>query len=421
MPRLAIATVQAIERCEGGICMLDRTSSERTSCGLVKWCTSVSTLLRLPSLAAHAEALILTNHAEIVRSLCFVRSTTLRIVPLHQRLVAASQHWARHLRAINFSMTAWTRQVSIAALYKWQVFAHVEYEAVFYTDADVDLLAHSWQLKSHARFMTVLNETWTTGLREFLAETRVRMVASPDFHSPINTGVLLVKPSLAVFEQGVGLLERGRFDRNLGFAQDGRAHIGRPRHALAHLERTAPSMWADIRKTVMVKANDWSFVGGHACQGLFVYCFLANGSPQDLSQPISGPGSTTQLSIRFPRPTIARRAANQSGMMRVHHFVGSAKPWRGGARSVCKGYFSGHWQQAINDALAATAARRNDSVASAAGSCCRVLAERQRCVARRSLSESECRYCRRNHARYKRPDCTGGAIDACPGIAHLVV
>ena len=424
---LGVVTTQAVWQCtDKRHDCYERASSERSACGLVKWCRSVDMLLKVPSLKGRAEAAVITNDAALVRLLCPASHSTARILPFEPRLVAAVERWTRHLHSGNFSIAAWSRQVQLTALYKWQIFAHVEYKAIFFTDIDADLLAHSWQ-SGPSRLMHALHATWTSGLDEFLAQGSARLVASNDFHSPINTGVMLAKPSRRVFEEGLAVLQRGSFDRDHGFDA-----VGRPQQALAHLAGVAPKMWSAMQYTVMVRKNDWSFTAGHADQGLFVYLFLAQ-------------RSRAPLGVRFPTSSLERRAASQSGMMRVHHFTGGSKPWRQGARAVCSSYFRGlgeldgpaleharalsTWprprasNQGVGAAASGSEAHTDATAALAASSTCyQLLSERRHCVLSHTLSDHECHRCGRYHAKYRRKhNCTGGVIESCPGILHLVI
>ena len=207
----------------------------------------------------------------------------------------------------------------------------------------------------------------------------LQLVTAPDFHSPINTAVMLLKPSLSIFERGLAVLTRARFDRVRGFDL-----IGRPRDVLAHLNTTA--LWTEVSRTRMVVHNDWNFVGGHACQGLFVYLFLI-----ELGRD---PG---RLPMRFPHGYAARRQLHL-GTLRAHHFRGHHKPWRAGAR--CPDYF-----RFLEHASAPNQTQ---------SACWRMLWEKRRCLEPK-LSSAACMQCRAKRlaslcGTNSRRDCTGTGV-----------
>eukprot|EP00900_Chrysochromulina_parva_P008527 jgi/Chrpa1/17676/Chrysochromulina_OHIO_Genome00025986-RA len=160
-----------------------------------------------------------------------------------------------------------------------------------------------------------IEQAWTKSFTIFLNST-VRLLASADQHSPINTGVMLLKPSLSIFEQAVRVLRRRRFDPLLGFDW-----VGRPRDALRHLR--VMEEWDIINRTTMMRENDWNFVGGHACQGLFVYLFLVR---SEVHSPV----------FAFPKNRTFRHEHNL-GAMRARHFNAGHKPWKANVR--CPTYF----------------------------------------------------------------------------------
>ena len=64
------------------------------------------------------------------------------------------------------------------------------------------------------------------------------LVARADFHSPINLGVVWLKPSKATHDLGMRVLEAGTFDPQLGWER-----VGSPRRdSRRHWERVAYSM-----------------------------------------------------------------------------------------------------------------------------------------------------------------------------------
>lgn len=194
-PRIAFATSQAV--------VDSSKSSWASACGLVKWCYSMSFLTSLPFLAGTADALLLTNAAASLMSggLCHTTLPNLRIIAFDPDLVSLVKGWRQVLnysavsRKVNKpEQLTWNRQISLHALFKWQLFQQSEYSAILFTDADVDLFLPSAGRppRPDSRSGRALHQALTAGVAAFL-RSDAQLVASPDEHSPINTGVMLLK------------------------------------------------------------------------------------------------------------------------------------------------------------------------------------------------------------------------------------
>lgn len=283
------------------------SASQMGSCGLVKWCYSMSHLASLPYLINTTELLVITNDEITSRSLCVPAvAVRLRVLPLDRALEPLINGWAAML---NYSAYIWPRQLSLRALYKLQLFRLTEYHAILFTDVDVDpfLLSAGKPPSFTSSAARDMERAWTVAFKALL-ESPVRLVASSDIASPINTAVMVLKPNLSIFEEGMEILRRRRFNPQLGFD-----FVGRPRDALAHLHKTPE--WIRIERTRMLQDNDWNFIGGHACQGLFVYLFLVRGDGEPLRY------------FAYPKSR-ALRLQQGLGTMRVRHFNSGTKPWR---------------------------------------------------------------------------------------------
>ena len=251
----------------------------------------------------------------------------------------------------------------------------------------------------------VLKRSWTEALQAFL-QSDTRMIASADIHSPINTGAMLFKPSKEAYLQGLRALRRRRFNSALGFD-----HVGMP-HEVLHLQALPQLSQVIINRSWMVRRNNWDFVGGHACQGLFVYIYLVLLSPQSAATfkypdqffaehgdvynatgPLGGKGgSLHRLPTTLPM-----------AMWRVHHFFSGAKPWRSVSR--CSSYFD---FMSDGDALFHSSA------------CWKMMKEKRDCLAPR-ISPMLCASCRQrglktNGCTDKRP----ATRESCPGRSTLL-
>ena len=87
MPRLGVATTQSISP--------DSSRSVLGACGLVKWCHDVAAFVALPFFAGNASALVLSNNASHVMSLCGSELPSLRVLPFDVRLTELVAGWAR--------------------------------------------------------------------------------------------------------------------------------------------------------------------------------------------------------------------------------------------------------------------------------------------------------------------------------------
>ena len=106
--------------------------------------------------------------------------------------------------------------------------ALLDYDAVLFTDVDVDLVPAEQLTQSlRARWRHVLPH-WTnrntSALRpsaaakhgSFPAESDVRALALPDHEAPVNTGMLLIRPDAALFDDGIDVMRRCRFNFSHG-------------------------------------------------------------------------------------------------------------------------------------------------------------------------------------------------------------
>ena len=228
-----------------------------------------------------------------------------------------------------------------------------------------------------------MQRAWTHGFKSFL-DSQLQLIASSDIASPINTAVMLLKPNLSIFEEGLRVLQRKRFDPLLGFDR-----VGAPQSALVHLRGTLE--WQRINRTTMLRKNDWNFVGGHACQGLFVYLFLVR---SEASLPF----------FAFPK-NLTFRTSHNVGTMRLRHFGAGTKPWRPSVR--CRVYFN-----FMNHADAQV--DQHDAY------CWRLFRQKRACLDRQ-LERAACAECRR--ARHVTLSCGAAKskAEACKGTEVLVM
>ena len=110
--------------------------------------------------------------------------------------------------------------------------AALDYDAVLFTDVDVDLVpAEQPTQPLRARWRHVLPH-WTgcnvstlrpsaaTHYSSFSPKPAVRALVIPDHASPVNTGMLLIRPDAALFDDGVDVMRRCRFNFSHGERQN---------------------------------------------------------------------------------------------------------------------------------------------------------------------------------------------------------
>lgn len=192
---------------------------------------------------------------------------------------------------------------------------HTEYSAIFLTDIDVDLFfASGGNIPTRGtRSLRLLERAWGRAYVDFRRCANVSLIGSADFVTPINTGVLLVKPNASTYNLGISVLRTRRWDVLRGFN-----FSGAPREVI-RVSRL-PRRSADIlSKTVLLQGNHWAVTGGDTDQGLFAYVFL---------------GLLRGVSFRH---TGHRFADGTRAAAFVNHFWGGAKPWL--RHGECRKYF----------------------------------------------------------------------------------
>ena len=300
------------------------SSSVSASCGLVKWCFSASQLVQLPYPEGGSEAVVVTNSGEpYIASLCRTHPLP-RVVPIDPRLAAAVDRWERQLRTNSTRARGTLFTISTTALAKWQLLALTEYRAIFMVDLDVDMFLHSaGRPPADPRRAPGLRHTLVERYQNFL-RSKTTLVASADYHTPINTGVMLLKPSTSTYERGLHTLEVGSFDFHNGFDE-----VGPPQQAFPWLKMT-PKNALVFNASRMVKKNTWNFVGSSGDQGLFVYEFLI----RQAAAAFEHSGRRTFVN-EAAAPSQLRRIVDGGWML--DHFYSAFKPWRLNMR--CAKYF----------------------------------------------------------------------------------
>jgi len=293
-----------------------RLHDQEIMCGIVKWCRdAVRFAASLPLLVAdardgapgatvpwysHADVLVSTNDASAARRECdepsvMIEAMDTELVDLAGTFAATSfDRGAERARVISTNHGRW-HIVPVpqdrAVLTKWAVVGLTRYELILLLDTDIDLLEQGRRSRlGMSAYLALAAKAWSEGVPRFRA-SRARLLGSPDTESPLNTGTMWLKPSRALYDEGIALLRLNRFSVEFGFNSTGRPRALMPRGLAAK---------SAINATRMMRLDNWNFVGGSSDQGLFTLIFAMRHDALELTQ---------------------------RGDFTVHHFWASSKPW----------------------------------------------------------------------------------------------
>ncbi|KAJ1635335.1 hypothetical protein T492DRAFT_966542 [Pavlovales sp. CCMP2436] len=174
---------------------------------------------------------------------------------------------------------------------KWDIVRLTQYDVIFFTDTDALL-----QL-THSNQAAAAEHAWTVQYDAFL-RSPAQLVGGPDHNSPINAGVMLLKPSERVYREGLAAMRRG-WDADTGWE-----HAGLP------IDIIPPDYKRVFASTNPLRANHWGAQDhGEYEQGLFTYMYLVH-----------------------ERAFVKAKFSNYT----MTHYYGSFKPWR---TSRCARFF----------------------------------------------------------------------------------
>ena len=216
--------------------------------------------------------------------------------------------WGRRLPGTSTSPSAQTRRLLRVQLLKWHFYSLRAFDAILFADLDVDLFPYE-------RHAARVRSLWMSQLPLALhlaRRDRLRLVGSADGSSPLNAGLMLVLPSVKLFEDGLEVLLRSSFSVHRGWNNTGppkEAVASQNGHVSAFLRldgRNATRSNEDVlvapADTDAFRRNLWSFAGADGDQGFFWY-------------------------MTFVRHSLGRYAA-PSPEGAVHWWAGRRKPWQ---------------------------------------------------------------------------------------------
>lgn len=247
-------------------------SNPSFECRLKVWCHGAQRVNR-EVFGGNASIVLLTTSVHDCKGAVSLKHDT--------ELTSLSQRFAESHKTDGSMSGSTFRQANL--LKKWQVFRLLEYDRVIFWDSDIDpYFPHS------------LPKDAQKARDHIVGMPRGVMYARGDHASPINSGVLVVRPNLTLYREGLAVLNRNLFNTTHGFDL-----AGPPRETMsANIVR--------FSHTACIKKNDWHFVCSDSDQGFFTHMmhvrnalrvekpkFFANGHFWGWNKPFSVKGCTS--------------------------------------------------------------------------------------------------------------------------------
>ena len=160
----------------------------------------------------------------------------------------------------------WYRTMG-ATLAKWHFFSMSQFDAILFSDSDVDLLPARLDTRAVSR-------EWLLELPRLVAlgaARKVHLVAGADWSSPINAGVLVVLPSDPLYLDGLSILHTN-FSFVGGWNGSGSPLALLGNRSLRHIDES-PLLHRGL--PARVDDTTWAFAGGDVDQGFLTYMLLA--------------------------------------------------------------------------------------------------------------------------------------------------
>ena len=218
--------------------------------------------------------------------------TALRLVPPDAALRAVAAACIGRLKAGRLTdidskdprSSAFFKRVSLT---KWAVFGLVRYDAVVFADADLELLP----LAEHGAAWAAA--AWRHALLGLLRAPHARLLSDPDARSPLNAGLLLVRPSTQLYEEGLAALRRCRYNRSHGWDL-----VGAP-GSLGIVPTRLGGAPAQLAASD-ARLRDWRFVAADQDQGLIFYMLYVR-QPQLGAHGAGGYGAAQRAGLPLSR------------------------------------------------------------------------------------------------------------------------
>lgn len=245
----------------------DNCSGTGYRCGLLGWCASARRLQRaLPTQWDVSIVVLVVEAATMVPARepygsCQERKEA-RLAKMHcpgAVVHTPSRRLSGYIRALSHV----ARRDNRWWLAKWHLLGRREYEAVLFSDLDVDLLPN-------ASDAAAVGAEWAARLPEVLAARRagpLRAIVNPDHESAINGGFMLLLPDVELYEDGLEVLRNGFGGPHVGWNG-----TGTPKQLLGARDlyhRSGRTMLYRHRPARVDNAA-WDFVAASSDQGFLV-------------------------------------------------------------------------------------------------------------------------------------------------------
>jgi hypothetical protein len=193
----------------------------------------------------------------------------------------------------------WTSEKALTLL-KWQAVSLTGARLVVLLDLDVEVLPY--RIARGEAYVAAVAADWVAVISCSLRGS-AQLLGWPDHDAPFNAAMALIRPSRAMYDEGVRVLPRAHFNGSHGW--DG---VGPPSLALP----ASDAAWHLLPgKLGMLSRDDWRFVHASLDQGFFFYMFRVR---QALGGEAGG-------DLRLTRCT-----RHGGGAAQLHHYVSGIKP-----------------------------------------------------------------------------------------------
>ena len=293
------------------------------NCALPMWCAASDWAAQIIGGATLVVLTATRNTTALLDKPCGNATNSARFVQTPSAIVKAAQYMQRRHGL----------EVHWQVLLKFAAFG-LDFDLVLFADLDVLLAPPESDANNFLE-----RSMWDAAIAAFLNNDDALVSASPDMSSPVNTGLMLLKPHPDVVELAVALMKNCTWTKATGFD---RANSPRSRGA-GNLTRlawgTGLSEAATMRvlsETHMWKHNTWEFVGGRTDQGLMwelLYLRMQRGTwaasagrSRNGGTPCTATTSSDAAATYAPWPSTY--APQPSACWRASHFWGTFKPWQ---------------------------------------------------------------------------------------------
>ena len=242
-------------------------------CALVQWCERASLLawtlrrfngwrVRLVVIASKPSASQADATAIVPDPRDCARATFL---PPDADLVAAISSCKRS--KAHTGTDEWEKRGAMfwVGLYKWMLMSRTEDDYIIMSDIDVDLFAERAAKSSPEAVARV----WATQTAPGGHKDWVHAVANADYSSPLNMGILVLRPSGILYEDGLRVLRACAWNKTHGWQL-----AGPPRSlGLRPMHPDGTEVVADVKSKphLVSKRTDWRFFGASGDQGFYWY------------------------------------------------------------------------------------------------------------------------------------------------------